>query len=281
MKRVIQCYAVGLAALCLLSGCGKKDKIEPPEAYTIGEDSAISLDTLLEEDKGKLTDISAPESEDKEKDDDKDKKDKDKDEKDKDSEKEDTAVDDVYTYTYGEMAEAPATLQTYAETLTDEDNGFAALDEDGKAQKELPEIEEKGDLVLARASAVEGHIFQLALSWEGEDCTIEVSCPEGTIEEAQSAEQLVTAGTLSGVVDYVSSLSPSELDLPGESMQEYHFYPSEGTRLVDGTVCRQFSVYKPDENTQTNTFVGYYLISAVGRHVYKVDPETKETTQLQ
>ncbi len=276
MKRVIQCYAAGLAVLCLLSGCGKKDKIESPEAYSIGEDSAISLDTLLDEDKGKLTDISAPESE-------KEKDDKNKDDKeDKDSEKEkDTAADDVYTYTYGEMAEAPATLQTYAETLIDEENGFSALDEEGKSQEDLPEIGEKGDLVLARASAVEGHIFQLALSWEGEDCTIEVSCPEGAIEEAQSAEQLVTAGTLSGVVDYVSSLSPSELDLPGESMQEYHFYPSEGTRLVDGTVCRQFSVYKPDENTQTNTFVGYYLISAVGRHVYKVDPETKETTQLQ
>lgn len=274
MKRMLQCLAAGLAILCLLTGCkGKKDKIEPPEEYSIGEDSVASLDTLLEEDKGKLTDISAPET--------KDDEDKDKD-KDKDDEKEeDTAAEDVYTYTYGELTEAPATLQSYAETLTNEDNGFSALDEDGKAQEDLPKIEEKGELVLARASATEGHIFQLALSWEGEDCTIEVSCPEGTIEEAQSREQLVTAGTLSGVVDYVSSLSPSELDLPGESMQEYHFYPSEGTRLVDGAVCRQFSVYKPDENTQTNTFIGYYLISAVGRHVYKVDPETKETTQLQ
>ena len=185
------------AGLCLLlTGCG--DKVEPPEAYVIGENSTVPLDQFLDEEEGgKLTAINAPESEEEENEDgdaekkvdekDKDKEDKDeKDSKDKkddknDKEKEDdkdnknkddkeadeedseSAVGeadvDPNAYTYTYKEVPAAALDRYAAALVDEAEGFTVIDEERVPQTDLPDFEEtEGSAVFAREAAEEGSL---------------------------------------------------------------------------------------------------------------------------
>jgi hypothetical protein len=70
------------------------------------------------------------------------------------------------------------------------------------------------------------------------------------------------------------------LELEGDSMKEYEIYPLEGQSEIDGLPCRQFHVYKVDEDTGTNEIVGEYLFSENRRTIYKIDSETGDVKKL-
>jgi len=222
------------AGLCLLlTGCG--DKVEPPEAYVIGENSTVPLDQFLDEEEGgKLTAIDAPESEEEEnedgdaekKDDEKDKDKEDKDEKDskdkkddkndkekeddkdnknkddkeadeEDSESADGEADvDPNAYTYTYKEVPAAALDRYAAALVDEAEGFTVIDEERVPQTDLPDFEEtEGSAVFAREAAEEGSLFQIAVSWTEKECSVVVSCPEGGFYDESESSESENDGT--------------------------------------------------------------------------------------
>lgn len=285
-ETIKHCLKVGLTAgLCLLlTGCG--DKVEPPEAYVIGENSTIPLDSCLDEEEGgKLTAIEAPESEEDEKED---KKKKDKEDKDETDEAEplSEAVDEeesdadgaggVYIYTYEEVP--AAALERYAAALVADEEGFRVIDGERVPQPDLPSFdEEEGSAAFARKAVEENTLFQIAIDWNAEACTVQVSCEPGGFYDEEAAEYSEPAEedaesilTLGQTVDYVRALRPSDLGLEGESMSEYHLIPMQGNPLVDGEVCRHLNIYQENPSAGTNEIVGNYLVGI--NKIYKLDP---------
>jgi len=245
------------ACVLLLTAC--KKELTPPEFYQIGDDQAVTLDTCLgaEHENGKLASMTEPE--------------------------EDASVE-VYTYAYEELASLNATLQEYVSKLKAEDQGFVEADAEFIIREETPQdlTAAEGTVILARPGIVEGKVFQVAITWTEAACTIEVSRPEGELREPppppEPAEEALPSTTLTDTLDYVNSLQPSQLSLPGSSMSEYQVFPMEGLLMLNDTPCRQFNVYHQDEDG-VNAFMGAYLISG-DNTLYHLDLETLEATPL-
>ena len=133
------------------------------EAYTVGEDTVPSLDTILEEGEGELIALRSPG---------------------KPSGDESSDVNSRYTYIY-ELNGCAAIMDRYLDILMGSEQGFVITDDTYLVQEERPELQDaEGVLVLVRASAEEGHLFQLAIGWSqaSANLAVRVSAPEGKIQ---------------------------------------------------------------------------------------------------
>lgn len=150
-------------------------------------------------------------------------------------------------------------------------------EDDGNEDAETLQMVD-GTVLLARETtspSAEGRLFQLRLTWTADGaCTVEVSCPVASFP----AEPLVNSG---GALNYIKSRRPSDLGLPGESMDEYNIYNQDGVLVIDGRVYRKFIVYELNEKTGTNSYVGEYLLSGDGRSIYKRDSLTGVLERVQ
>ena len=77
-----------------------------------------------------------------------------------------------------------------------------------------------------------------------------------------------------GAQDRISSMTPAELGLPGESMDQYVVFPIDGVEMVDDVACIRVNVF--DGSDGSNRFMGGYLVSTDGQHLYRQDPSTDE-----
>lgn len=80
--------------------------------------------------------------------------------------------------------------------------------------------------------------------------------------------------TQQGAQDRIASMTPAELGLPGESMDEYVVFPIDGVEMVDDVACIRVNVYSRADGT--NRFMGGYLVGTDGQHLYRQDPSTDE-----
>lgn len=269
---------------------GKKELI-PPETYTIAEESTIVLDSYLEEG-GKLVAFTLQEPEAAEGEEPEEEKTEEEPADDaENAEPQPVDIDAMLLYDYEGVT--PAALEQYVAALQAEEQGFIIVDENYKEVEEPPVFaapaeeaadDEKaadeepaapkladGTLLLAREASVEGRLFLVRLTWQEEKgaCTVEISCPQAAFPE----EPMMNTGS---AMDYVERMSPADLGLPGESMEEYHTYAQGGNVVIDGKVFRKFTVYSVDEVTNTNEFVGVFVMSGNGRTIYREDQETGE-----
>ena len=283
------------AGLCLLlAGCG--GGLEAPQAYVIGENNTVTLDSVLtSEEGGTIVAASVPSDEEEEE------KDKDK-EKDKDEEaaeqlseqtegdggeegeegeEAEEAPSDTCIYTYSGVT--PGALDLYTDALRAKEEGFRIIDAEFNVQKQRPEYSSAaGNVTFARKAVdEEGVLFEIVINWSGGACIVTVQRTPGTIIEpveeeksSQGAPAMQRALTLTETVDYVRSLPPSAIGLEGSSMAEYSLIPVQGSPMVDGQVCRHLNVYQEDPNAGTNVFKGTYLVGGSG--VYELDEATNE-----
>lgn len=286
--------AGGALAATFLMGGG--EELTPPEAYAIAEESTIVLDSYLEEG-GKLVGFTLQEpeaAEGEEPEEDKKEEEADAADEAENAEPQPVPVDAVLLYDY--EGATPAALEQYVAALQAEEQGFIIVDdsfnevetppvfaaeaeaaEDEADDEKADEAEESapqladGTLLLAREASVEGRLFLVRLTWQAEKgaCTVEISCPQAAFPE----EPIMNTGS---AMDYVERMSPADLGLPGESMSEYHTYSQGGNVVIDGKVFRKFTVYSIDEVTNTNDFVGVFVMSGNGRTIYREDQETGE-----
>lgn len=257
MKQTLKCILSAAACLLLLASCGKKE-LTPPEFYKIGDDQAVTLDACLgaEHEKGKLASITEPAED---------------------------ASAEVYSYQYEELTSLNATLQEYVTRLKAEDQGFVEADSKFIIREETPKdlTTPEGTVILARPGIVEGRVFQVILTWADTGCTVEVSRPAGELTDPPPPEppkQASQSTTLPDTLAYVESLQPSQLSLPGASMSEYQVVPMEGLLMLEDTPCRQFNIYKQEEDG-ANTFMGAYLVTG-DQTLYLLDLESDEAIPL-
>lgn len=307
-KRKLNMKVVIPLAIVLLAGIAAgvyffflrgDEGLTPPTAYAIGEESTIVLDGFLEEG-GKLVavNLQLPEGSEEAKEDT-----KDDDGEEGMAEPQILPLDTVAVYEYKGVT--PTALDSYLDALLAESEGFVLVDEeyneqetrpvfavaesseeaaegdekdkDDKEEAESKPVLQDGTALLARennAESAEGRLFQLRLTWTADDlCTVEVSCPQAEFP----TESLMNS---SGALSYIKSQRPSDLGLPGESMDEYNIYNQDGVLVIDGRVYRKFNVYEPDERTGVNAYVGEYLISGDGRSIFKRDSLTGELERV-
>lgn len=222
--------------LCTLPGC-KGEKTAPlPEAYTVGDQSIAALVTVDAEGL-KVTETPQEET-------------------------------GGVTYTYEGQDSFGALVEDYTTKLTEE-NGFAVVDETFCKQDAPDFMAPEGEVHLARTSAAgEGKLMSLLLNWRENTCTVTVEEQTGEISN-RSAEGM----TLMECIDYINSLPPAALGLPGTSMQEYLVYALDGTAMVDEVPCLRVNIYHNQTPEGTNDLVGMFLMTNDGQHIYRLDKE--------
>lgn len=243
---------------------GDSSSLEEPlprkglEAYTLGEDTTISLDTLLVEGEGELIALRSPE---------------------KPKGNESSNVNTRYTYIY-ELTNPAEVMNRYLDAVLGGDQGFSLVSEDYVIlDEQRPELQdEEGVLILARPSVVEGHVFQLVIGWSQASANLAVraSAPEGAITKPEP-EPEPEPTSVSEQMEQLRSMTPAELGLSGSSMDDYTIFPVDGFVMVNGQECRRFNLYPKGD---TGSIAGTYFLSTDKQHVYVHDPGTDTVSTI-
>lgn len=298
---VIPVLAAAAAAVIFLDigglgsklGFGKGDSSEEevpedPGVYTIEgdteetQDTTISLDSILEEGEGvrvsargpeEVTIKSAPAA----------------DASGSASTSEEAPEEDegvtVLQSTYIYDVSAPSVVVgRYLDAVLGGEEDFSLIDDTNLVQDERPELTDSvGAVKLARPSVREGHLFQIVIGWsEASSLTVRVSVPEGALQYPAVDRPVLDPASLPQQMDQLKAMSPSELGLPGDSMDEYEIYPGEGFVMVDGTPCRKFNIYRRQGSGEVHytDIVGIFLFSGDQQHIYRLDTDTNVVTTL-
>ena len=64
-------------------------------------------------------------------------------------------------------------------------------------------------------------------------------------------------------------------------MGDYDVIPMDGTQMVDGKPCICMYVYSNHNLPQSNEYMGSYLMSLDGEHLYRLDPNSNQVTELE
>ena len=248
----------------LLGGDSGDSSLEEPlpkkglEAYTLGEDTTISLDTLLEEGEGELIARRSPE---------------------KPKGDESSNVDTRYTYIY-ELTNPAEVMNRYLDAVLGGEQGFSLVGEDYVIlDEQRPELQDaEGVLILARPSVVEGHIFQLVIGWSqaSANLAVRVSAPEGAVTKPEP-EPEPEPTSVSEQMEQLRGMTPAELGLAGASMDNYTIFPVDGFVTVNGQECRRFNLYPQGD---TGSIAGTYFLSTDKQHVYVLDPNTNTVSTI-
>ena len=87
--------------------------------------------------------------------------------------------------------------------------------------------------------------------------------------------------SLSDAVNFVEKLSPSLLNLPGESMEQYEILTNQYIIPVDGLLCSEVMVYNRNETTGTNELAATLLVSrGPDSRIFRIDHETERVEEL-
>lgn len=87
--------------------------------------------------------------------------------------------------------------------------------------------------------------------------------------------------SLSDAVNFVEKLSPSLLNLPGESMAEYEILTNQYIIPVDGLLCSEVMVYNRDDSTGTNELMATLLVDrGPDGRLFRKERETGEVVEV-
>ncbi len=231
------------------------------EAYTVGEDTVPSLDTVLLEGDGELIALRSPG---------------------KSKGDSSTGVDSRFTYIY-ELNSFADVMNRYKDILMGSEQGFVITDETYLVQEEVPELQDaEGVLIFVRNAAEEGRLFQLVIGWSqsSANLAVRVSAPEGKIsypKKETEEDKRQEPSSVSMQMEQLRSMPPSQLGLPGDTMDTYTIFPVDGFVKVDGLECRRFNVYEKDN---PGSIAGTYLFSVDQEHIYVLEPSTNTVSTI-
>lgn len=241
----IKGWLILLLTLCVVTACGDKAEDDEgektwyvvPNAYFVGNETINALQSEAGVELGQLT----------------------------------TTENGAFLYSYAGFEDVNTSVQTYAELLSNEENGFCIVDSETLRSTSAPDYTtEDGSVVLARETDGE-KLAVVRLNWRAGACEAAVSIEEKpVIEEVEEAAQPQRNYGLShvGAIEYLKTLNPASLQLEGESMDTYNVYIMNGFTYVDGEACLRVEIYSDDNTAHTNTCMGRYFMSGNGEHIY-------------
>lgn len=220
------------------------------EAYKVGEETVASLDTILVEGEGELLALRTTPEQSK------------------------AEEEGRLTYIY-EVNGAAAIVNRYLDLVLGGEVGFSLVDENYVIQEERPElVDEEGALMVAKASVVEGKVFQMAIGWSQENdmLAVRVSTPEAQLREPEKVEPPQPA-SLSEQLDTIRTMNPSEFDLPGRSMDQYEVLSTTGFVKVDDILCRRFTIYEKKGDGKRGDIVKVIYFSGDQQHIFQQESD--------
>lgn len=315
MNMKYKCVFFAALSLCLLCACGGgEQENETLSSYTYGGDTIPSLEQVLPAEAGGrlISVLTPPASEDGEADSGEDAASDDSEGQTADSGE--SVPAGYVSYDYQQFAEGqlPAIIEDYVALLTNEENElrlesdgeFSADSEAGSVVLQRQAVLTEGDAPVAAETAAaapadaeqtdgeeqapaiapyssyahsEDMRFRVRIDWTPTSCLITLDNVEGQ----DFASSLLGAGTLlsfSSAQALFSTVTPEEIGLPGESMDEYSLKPGPGFVMVDDKAC--LTVYVYGKNAQnTNSLMGTYFISSDGLALYRQVGETSSEVE--
>lgn len=156
---------------------------------------------------------------------------------------------------------------------------------------ESPDPEASGDVQKTASPAPEESeapadqptpmVLSVRIEWAPGTCVVTANEEEGRVTSPPpSAGPSSHTVTQRGAKQILQEMEPAQLGLVGASMEEYEVMPVDGTELVDDRPCIRLYVYSDNNQPNSNEFMGSYLMSVDGEHLYKVDPVTDEIKEL-
>lgn len=203
MKGTLWAAALLTAAL-LLTSCG--GKAEPPQEYTLGEDTLPSLTALVEQEGVEF--------------------------------EESAGEDDVVTYVYSKLEHSGEAAKTYTETL--EKDYDCTIATDSKTSGAPDFTASSGQALAARALEDSDQLFLLTIQWEDDACSVTPTLADQDAMPQEAEQQLVT---MEEVIDLLEKKTPAALNLTGTSMEEYLVYAQEGLVHLDDQAALLLNVY--------------------------------------
>lgn len=181
--------------------------------------------------------------------------------------------------------EAPATASAAPEgSAQPEDAESADPEASGDIQETAspgPEGSAEPQESEAPADAPTPMVLSVRIEWAPGVCVVTANEEEGQVTSPPpSAGPSSHTVTQRGAKQILQEMEPAQLELVGGSMDEYEVMPVDGTELVDDRPCIRLYVYSDDNRPNSNEFMGSYLMSIDGEHLYKVDPVTDEIKEL-
>ena len=235
-KKAFPCF-LGIGVCLMLAGCGAQPL---PTTYEVGQDTLPAFGTTEEQFQGKIADTQTDEE------------------------------TGVSNYTYTELVSGVQAVKTYVDVM-DTEYGCQVIDQEGVIQETPDFSQAEGEVLIGKNLESEEGIFQLNLQWTENTCEVVVSKGEGQVSQAK-----VESISMEEAVDMLQKASPQELDLPGESMEDYVICADVGYVMVDGQASFRMNVY----DRSTRTISGTYLLTLDGQHLYQLDRKENSIRQL-
>ncbi len=130
-------------------------------------------------------------------------------------------------------------------------------------------VEEAPDLVLT-----------VRITWSPGQCVVTADEEEGRVTSPPPPAPAQHPVTQRGAMQILEGMSPAELGLPGDSMEAYEIIPMDGTEMVNDLTAIRMHVYG-SSSSGANDFLGSYLMTIDGDHLYRVDPITDEIIEVE
>lgn len=127
------------------------------------------------------------------------------------------------------------------------------------------------------------YVHTVRITWSPGVCVVTADEEEGKVTSPppSAAQRPNQSISIWDAEERLEAMNPAQLGLTGASMDEYEVIPMDGTQLVDGNACICMYVYSNDNAAHSNMYMGSYLMSLDGEHLYRLDPNTNEVTELE
>lgn len=178
------------------------------------------------------------------------------------------------------LPETEATESEAPEESEPAESGDPAQSED-PGESENPEESAQPTQAPEEAEEPVRMVLTVRITWSEGQCVVTADEEEGMVTSPPRETPSGNGGSLSvrGAQARLEAMTPAELGLSGESMEEYNVFPIDGVEMVDGVACITLYVYS-DGGENGNEFMGSYLMSIDGAHLYQVNPVTDEIEVL-